>query len=284
MTNENQENPTNHNNSDEIDLRDLIIALWEGKWTILACVLLAMAVAVAYIKLVPQTYKGQIPIKALTSSQMLAYQMASKIDVMPITSEALATEFTLSIANAQPLEQSSAVITSVGVTGKHPNWVISFNSKQPQQAKDAWKSALHDYSSLTKDSLAKQFDAAVASQSQEQRKAIARLQDQIHLAKVAGIEINTSPGLEAISLPYLRGYKVLEAEVALLEKQITHFENLPKQANPFSQANLMPVNYSVATISLQPKLKPTLLLALSFILGGMLGVMILIVRNVVRQP
>ncbi|WP_421856389.1 Wzz/FepE/Etk N-terminal domain-containing protein [Marinomonas sp.] len=44
----NQGNPTNRLNDDEIDLKELFIALWKGKWVIIATTIICAAVAVAY--------------------------------------------------------------------------------------------------------------------------------------------------------------------------------------------------------------------------------------------
>lgn len=251
--------------NDEIDLKDLILALWKGKWVIIATIVLALIAAVGYLKMVPQAYKGQIPLKALNSLQMLPYQ--SNLETMPITNETLGQIVVATLQEA-----------GVSVSGNFPNWSISFTTNQPQTAKVAWQTQMPQYLANSRQNLALQFDAALVSQSQGQKNAIAELEEQIYLAKVADIAVNQSAQITAETLPYLRGYKVLEAEVQLLERQIA---SLPALANPFKQqAASKLINYNLDSINLQPKIKPTLLLALAFVLGGMLGVLILIIRNV----
>lgn len=58
--------------SDEIDLRDLIVGLYNGRWWLIACVVLCLLLAVIYIKVMPQTYKANMsfkPIESFTAAQ-----------------------------------------------------------------------------------------------------------------------------------------------------------------------------------------------------------------------
>lgn len=267
MQNQNQQPQYN----DEIDLKELILALWQGKWIIIASVLFALVAVMAYLKLVPQTYKGQIALKAPSSAQVLALQLDTQTDAIPLTSDTLGQD----IINS--LQQSG-----LSISGKAPNWSINFTTNQPAQAHENWQTKLPEHLAEAQNTLALEYDASVATIGLEQTKAIEALKKQIYLAKVAGIAANTSADITAETLPYIRGYKVLQAEVELLENQLAKLGAKPA-VNPFQGEPVALINYNLDNINLQPKIKPTLLLALSFVLGGMLGVFILIIRNVLRD-
>lgn len=270
-------NQTQYN--DEIDLRDLIIALWEGKWIIIASVVFAMAAALAYLNLVPQTFKGQINLKPLTAVQMLPYQAVVKSEMMLVDEEVLKAALSQSLQNIAPLNNAGGAVSSV----KLSTTSIDFVTKQPQQASDTWKAAMPVYVGIAKDILSNQYEAAVHSLTVEHALSMDELKKQIYLAKIADIETNKSAQITAETLPYIRGYKVLQAEVDWLQQQMNNNGQLSEIENPFEQADIVIVNYDLGSINLQPKIKPTLLLALSFILGGMLGVFILIIRNTLRK-
>ena len=53
--------------NDEIDLRDLIVALWNGRWLITGVTALVAAIALAYLLLIPQSQKASMVIKPLNS-------------------------------------------------------------------------------------------------------------------------------------------------------------------------------------------------------------------------
>ena len=255
--------------NDEIDLKNLILALWQGKWIIIACVVFALVAAMAYLKLVPQTYKGKIKIDPLTSAQMLPYQPAFQLEGLKFDSDTLLKALSDSLADPRPLNNAGGGIIGAALSKGQ----INFTTNSPENARAVWQSALPEYELLAASVMSREYDAMVSGLSS----SIEKLEHQIHLAKVAGIDVNGSPLITAETLPYIRGYKVLEAEVDLLKQQASI------GTNPFNQDAVIVANYNLDIISLQPKVKPTLLLALSFVLGGMLGVFILIIRNVLRD-
>lgn len=55
---------------DEIDLVDLLIGLWQGKWIIIACTLLALIGGVAFYLKTPSELSGQVEFKALNSDEI----------------------------------------------------------------------------------------------------------------------------------------------------------------------------------------------------------------------
>ena len=65
-----------HDN-DEIDLRDLVVALWNGKGLILGVTALVTALALAYLLIVPQTFKASMEIRPIDSFQAATYKPLS---------------------------------------------------------------------------------------------------------------------------------------------------------------------------------------------------------------
>lgn len=266
--------------NDEIDLKDLILALWQGKWLIIASVVFALVAGIAYLKLIPQTYKGQITLKAPTNTQMLKLELDDAQSIMPITSQIL-SEAVISAAREE----------GVSIAGNYPNWNISFASSEPEMVIQQWRDALPTYTATAHNNLIAKFDKAsaksfednVSSREESNAEAIAHIIKQIKLAKIAGIAFNKSSDITASTLPYIRGYKILQAELDMLQTNIDQQETIVQVANPLVAADIILINYNLDNISLQPKIKPTLLLALNFVLGGMLGVFILIIRNVLRD-
>ncbi len=59
--------------NDEIDLADLIRALWQGKWLVIGVTLATLALGIAYLMIVPKSYTASLNILALPSSQADVY-------------------------------------------------------------------------------------------------------------------------------------------------------------------------------------------------------------------
>lgn len=79
--------------NDEIDLKDLVLGLWQGKWIIIACVVFALVAAMAYLKLVPQTYNGTVVVKNIDLIQAESYQALSDTEFLVLDAEYLAKLF-----------------------------------------------------------------------------------------------------------------------------------------------------------------------------------------------
>lgn len=79
--------------SDEIDLRDLIRAIWDGKVTIILSVVATVALAVGFVKLVPQTYKASMPIEHVDSFVEAQYQPLAESGMLQVDAERLMSQF-----------------------------------------------------------------------------------------------------------------------------------------------------------------------------------------------
>lgn len=79
--------------SDEIDLRDLIRAIWDGKITIIVSVIAAALLAVGFVKLVPQTYKASMPIEHVDSFVEAQYQPLAESGMLQVDAQRLMAQF-----------------------------------------------------------------------------------------------------------------------------------------------------------------------------------------------
>ena len=59
--------------NDEIDLTDLIRALWQGKWLVIGVTLATLALGIAYLMIAPKSYTASLNILALPNSQADVY-------------------------------------------------------------------------------------------------------------------------------------------------------------------------------------------------------------------
>ena len=59
--------------NDEIDLADLIRALWQGKWLVIGVTLATLALGIAYLMITPKNYTASLNIGALPDSQADVY-------------------------------------------------------------------------------------------------------------------------------------------------------------------------------------------------------------------
>ncbi len=73
--------------NDEIDLADLIRALWQGKWLVIGVTLATLALGIAYLMIVPKSYTASLNILALPSSQADVYTELNLAEFMPAVDE-----------------------------------------------------------------------------------------------------------------------------------------------------------------------------------------------------
>jgi LPS O-antigen subunit length determinant protein (WzzB/FepE family) len=137
--------------SDEIDLRDLIRAIWDGKFTIILSVVATMALAVGYIKLLPQTYKASMPIEQIDSFVESQYQPLSETSMLKVDGDVLMTLFADKFDSmlAEQLVESGYVkkndnesdvefyIRVGGEVGKFK--LAAPTEKQPQAGQTSWQ-------------------------------------------------------------------------------------------------------------------------------------------------
>ena len=73
--------------NDEIDLTDLIRALWQGKWLVIGVTLAALALGIAYLIIVPKSYTASLEISALPDIKADVYDDLNLYEFMPLVNK-----------------------------------------------------------------------------------------------------------------------------------------------------------------------------------------------------
>ena len=93
--------------NDEIDLADLIRALWQGKWLVIGVTLATLALGIAYLMIVPKSYTASLEISALPLMKVELYEELNTTEFMPLFNQAsLLNSFLDDFQSLDSLEQS----------------------------------------------------------------------------------------------------------------------------------------------------------------------------------
>jgi len=86
---------TNENlhNSDEIDLRDLVLSIWEGRWFISLFVVAAMLLGVVFMFLTSDRFKAEVKITPISALHFDAYRELNSLDFISVGRDSLLTRF-----------------------------------------------------------------------------------------------------------------------------------------------------------------------------------------------
>ena len=90
--------------NDEIDLADLIRALWQGKWLVIGVTLAALALGIAYLMIVPKSYTASLKIKALNSVEVKFYAELNDSGFMLLNDQSLLSQFVEEVQSKQAIE------------------------------------------------------------------------------------------------------------------------------------------------------------------------------------
>ena len=77
--------------NDEIDLADLVCALWQGKWVVIGVTLVILVLGIAYLMIVPKSYTASINTLALRDSQAGVYTKLHEAKVIAVDKQSLLT-------------------------------------------------------------------------------------------------------------------------------------------------------------------------------------------------
>jgi len=89
--------------SDEIDLRTLIVALWQGKWIILSTIFIAVALAISYLVLVPAQLTASLHLKPISHADLMAYNPLKGNPLITIDQAILMQRFVDQLDNRETL-------------------------------------------------------------------------------------------------------------------------------------------------------------------------------------
>ena len=366
-----------HSN-DEIDLLELFMVLWTGKWLIAGITLLAAVLGFIYIVLTPNDFETKLNIKSLATQTIDDYFALNSIIATDLENTARTGRFVanytsdrqpffkvteLYLANAfyrilvnEPLneilgptpknlsenipeedywnaikEASSNFVASIDDSGLI---TITFQGRNEASAKQLLETALKVTQTNTKSFVLEDFknhslkysarkkvileelsiekSLATADFSKTIEYEIERLKEHLEIASALGIEDAFENGFANQAFGntehYFKGRKVLEAEIAMLERRQpteTHLPVLQRinsamtlieadstvefaqnalQETPLGDNKIFKaVNYNTDQMQYTYKKRPTLILALSLVLGGFLGMATVLLRNAVKS-
>ena len=310
--------------NDEIDLADLIRALWQGKWLVIGVTLATLALGIAYLVIAPKSYTASLNILALPNSQADVYIELHEAQLIATDKQSLLALFVEDLkTQTQSVNGLGLSIASVTPTQSR----LSFSTQAPGQPTETVADALElahrnvnqqlelNFSRHS-DKLARNNTNAIEALDLErlqkiaiftfnQNQQVATLKEQVKLARFLSIEkgaLSSLTGFKALKV-YEQGYLALEKEIELIQsRKVEDF--IPDLARiEFSQAELLknkevkrvemmlaktPIGtdqfaaavYNLDTLVYKNNTKTSSILALSIVLGGMLGIFVLLIRNV----
>ena len=309
--------------NDEIDLADLIRALWQGKWLVIGVTLATLALGIAYLMIVPKSYTASLNILALPSSQADVYIELHEAQLIATDKQSLLALFVedlktqtqsvnglgLSIASVTPTQSrlsfptqapgqlTQTVADALELANQNVNQQLELNFSRHSN-----KLAANNTTAIEALDLERQQAIVLFKARQDQQ--IVALTEQAQIARTIDLDVgsftNSFSGTEAA---YLKGHVVLEKEIELIQsRKVEDF--IPDLARiEFLQAELLknkevksvemmlaktPIGtdqfsaavYNLDTLVYKNNTKTSLILALSIVLGGMLGIFVLLIRNV----
>lgn len=218
--------------------------------------------------------------------------------------ESLWKRFNKELSVALPRNNEGDLAT-VTMQGESPTviseWVNQYIKEALSRSNNQVLSTLESAISVRLQSTESEIATLRESAEQERLNQIARVEEALHLARSVGLETPPDSGNLITSYTgettYLRGARALESELQLLKARDNndpYIEHLPEQLrrlNVLQKINLQPDSLSVASIdswSVPPeapiKPKKALILLLGFVVGGMLGVFIALMRHWLKKP
>ena len=319
--------------NDEIDLADLIRALWQGKWLVIGVTLATLALGIAYLMITPKSYTASLNILALPDSQADVYIELHEAEIITADKKLLKSDgkqllLTLFVKDLKTQTDEGVNGLGLSIASVTPTQSrLSFPTQAPgqltQTVADALELANQNVNqqlelnlSRHSDKLARNNTNAIEALDLErlqkiaiftfnQNQQVATLKEQVKLARFLSIEkgaLSSLTGFKALKV-YEQGYLALEKEIELIQsRKVEDF--IPDLARiEFSQAELLknkevkrvemmlaktPIGtdqfsaavYNLDTLVYKNNTKTSLILALSIVLGGMLGIFVLLIRNV----
>ena len=94
--------------NDEIDLADLIRALWQGKWLVIGVTLATLALGIAYLMIAPKSYTASLEIFALPDAQAADYTELNNNGFLPVNKKLLLSKFIAELKSRQTIEATIA--------------------------------------------------------------------------------------------------------------------------------------------------------------------------------
>lgn len=335
-------NPSLHQNDDEIDLRELWQKLVEGKWIIVTVTLLTTLCAVAYTQLVTPTYKTSVYLlppllqniqefnqkefnqkeyspegvfarflanvqsrnlrqRFFEQKQLLSLYTDDKVnfDAFEVFEKKFNQKLIVEkVAKTDPKPYTELVFElkndNPELSARHLNAFVAFITHQTVQELSA---EVQSEISNQKKLINEQIDSKKELAEKKRSDRIKRLEESLVIAKKLGIEqAQITQSDNKLNMDYNRGSRALEAELSVLKTResdepfIDGIRDLQERISYLSNLAIRPDKISVvridqeAQVPFEPiKPKSNLIIAVAVVLGLMLGVFVVLVRNVINR-
>lgn len=181
--------------SDEIDLGELLVTIWEGKWLIAVVITACLGLAAAYLYLAPKTYSTELEIRRITSFQAEPYEFLNRLEFFDIDRDDLLNLFGERLATREDILEAviahelvdrnrfdsddeymesvrefanSITMEGPGIGGNTDRISISIRPKGPskQRAAAAFRDVFSNVNEFVRESLEKRFNSLVTTESQ----------------------------------------------------------------------------------------------------------------------
>ena len=90
--------------NDEVDLADLVRALWQGKWLVIGVTLGTLAFGIAYLMLAPKNYTASLDISVLNSAEAEVYAELNDSGFLLVDDQLLLSQFVEEVQSKQAIE------------------------------------------------------------------------------------------------------------------------------------------------------------------------------------
>jgi len=194
--------------NDEIDLADLIRALWQGKWLVIGVTLATLALGIAYLIIVPKSYTASLHISALPSSQADVYIELHEAQLIAADKKSLLALFVEDLKTQTQIQTQTQSGNDLGlsiasVTPTHSR--LSFPTQAPGQLTEAVADALE----LANQNVNQQLELNLSRHSDK-------------------LTRNNTNAIEALDLERLQKIKLFKAnqnqQIAVLENELRIFQ------------------------------------------------------------
>ena len=240
--------------NDEIDLADLVRALWQGKWLVIGVTLATLALGIAYLLLAPKNYTASLNISALPAAQADVYVELNTTKLMPIDEQVLLTLFVEDLQT-----QNSAAYNFSLVASKSANWVLNFPTQKPGALAQIVADTLELSNQNVKKLVGQRFARALNAHSNTNQLAIETL-DLEFQQKVSQFEADKNKQIlqlveQAITARSAYSFSIRK-EIALLSEQaqIARSLNMDKGSYVSLAAAQEPVLYLRGYLALEKEI------------------------------
>ena len=310
MTQINNSQVSSGNEPEQIDLLDLVLQLWRGKWTIAIFVVVFIALAVGYLSVAKEKWTSNAIIAQPDAAQIATYSNALNIlygsaapSMLDIQTRAIGRFNSSFSALSQALEnqeEPEKLTIAPTVTGQPLPLSISYTSTSAEAAQKQLAQFIQEVDEQTAKELAVDLNDSLQNQekvAQEQKdlriKQIAEALKNAEAAKITSPQLQQTQDVtqETLFLLGSEGLKsMIDNEASRPLVFPTAYYQTRRNLLDIQNLNVNPDTIHVYRYVMKPDLpvrrdspKKAVILVLAVLLGGMIGSGVVLGRNALRN-